>query len=86
MFKKLVLGEGRFNVSRLGLGVEAVPRLDWDLATPFAVTVVELGPRRSGERGGFGIVGDFVFADFEGDGFLTTDDMVAFRPQCVLFS
>ena len=69
-------------MSRLDLEVPAVPRLDWDLATPFAVTVVELGPRRSGERGGFCMAEDLEFIDFEGDGFLTTDDMVACRSQC----
>lgn len=74
-----MFGEGRFNGSRVDLDVPEVPRFDWDLTTPCAVTDVELGPRGSGERGGFGMADGLGFIDFEGEGFLTTDDMVAYR-------
>lgn len=73
-FRKLLLIGDRL----AGLDVAVPPLMDGPLARPFAVTALELEPRERGERGGLGgIVEDLEIIGFEGEGFLSPDDMIA---------
>lgn len=75
-FRKLLL----LGVRLAGLDVVVPPLMDEPLARPFAVTVLELEPRERGERGGLGgIVEDLEIIGFEGEGFLSPDDMIAYH-------